>query len=187
MVGAIVLVALAVIFIPMLLSGHRDTAFLDANEVVPEKPAELQNLTSMELQAPIAPPAAREQVRTPVDEKTPRDKPGKGVREQTTKPQHKPAKPVPEKPKQAKTKPLKPAPLAWVVQLGSFSKRDNAMRLRDKVRGKGYAAFVEKLATSSKVVYRVRVGPEIKRGEAEQIRKAILAKLNIKGLVVRHP
>jgi len=196
MVGAIVLVALAVIFIPMLLSGHRDKAFLDAEDAVPPKPAILKELTVMDLKAPIAPPVEREVVRTPVDKKTPIDKPARGAPAPGVKPKIAKSTPAPSangaQPHTTPTprhemKPIKPKALAWAVQLGSFSKRGNAMRLRDKVRGKGYAAFVEKIASDGKVSYRVRVGPEVKRGEAAQKQKAILKNLNIKGLVVRHP
>ena len=72
-VGAIVLVALAVIFIPMLLPGHRDIGFTDNGSPIPPKPAELENLKVLELEKPQPAPAPREIVRTPIDERSPAD------------------------------------------------------------------------------------------------------------------
>ncbi len=187
-VGAIVLVALAVIFIPMLLSGKRDDVFSDFEQVIPPKPDALKNIKVLELENPIPPPALRDEVVSPVDETTPEappasKKPAKAeVKAPTEPPSATPAS-TPAVKKPAK----KPAAQAWAVQVGSFSKRNNAMRLRDKLRKAGYRAYVEKVSTAKGVVYRVRVGPEIRRSKAESRRKAILEKFNLKGIVVSHP
>ena len=70
-IGAIVLVALAVIFIPILLPGHRDLGFSDTESYIPPKPDELENLKVLELEKPLPAPAPREIVRTPIDERSP--------------------------------------------------------------------------------------------------------------------
>jgi len=75
---------------------------------------------------------------------------------------------------------------AWVVQVGSFSKLENARKLRDKLRQQGYTAFTDKAASSGKTLYRVRVGPEVKRDKAEEIRKLLQKKLQIRGVVRPH-
>ncbi len=191
-VGAIVLVALAVIFIPMLLSGKRDDVFRDFDEVIPAKPDALKDIKVLELENPIPPPVPHNEVVTPVDETTAKAPPA-------TRKLAKPAKPAkaevkaPAQTHSATAAPVagkpakKPTARAWAVQVGSFSKRNNAMRLRDKLRKAGYRAYVEKVSTAKGVVYRVRVGPEIKRSRAESRRKAIDEKFNLKGIVVSHP
>jgi len=182
LVGTIVLVALAVIFLPMLLPGNREDVFKETAEVIPPKPAELEKLKVLELENPVKPPPPREVVRIPVDEKTPKTPPRKtGKATATVKSGEKPA---------VKVKPAtksKAKPKAWAVQVGSFSKRANAMRLRDKLRRKGYTAFVERLESRGQLVYRVRVGPEVKRSKAEKLQKEIRSALKINGLVVSHP
>ena len=59
-VGAIVLVALAVIFVPMLLSGGKDRDFIDADTVIPEKPPALKQIQVLEIENPVPPPAPRD-------------------------------------------------------------------------------------------------------------------------------
>jgi DedD protein len=74
----------------------------------------------------------------------------------------------------------------WAVQLGSFSNQANAERLAADLRQSGYAAFLSQLTTSSGSLHRVRVGPQKDRESAE----AVAGKLNgdgHKGQVVPHP
>ena len=74
----------------------------------------------------------------------------------------------------------------WAVQLGSFSNQANAERLAADLRKSGYAAFLSQLSTSSGSLHRVRVGPQKDRQSAE----AVAGKLSgdgHKGQVVPHP
>jgi len=188
-IGAIVLVALAVIFIPILLPGHRDIGFSDSGSHIPPRPDELENLKVLELEKPLAAPAPREIVRTPIDEQSP---PAPKTESET------PA--VEQKPATADKKPSKPpvsqesksatptTAKAWVVQVGSFSKRDNAMRLRDQLRSKGYKTFVEQISTADKTFYRVRVGPVVSRSNAVDLQKELQTKMKLQDTaVVSHP
>jgi len=190
-IGAIVLVALAVIFIPILLPGHRDFGFTDTDtdSHIPPKPAELENLKVLELEKPLPAPAPREVIRTPIDERSP---PAPKTESET------PA--VEQKPVTAETKPTTPpvsqetksdtttTPKAWVVQVGSFSQRDNALRLRDQLRSKGYKTFVEQISTADKAFYRVRVGPVVTRDNALALQKELQAKMKLPDTkVMSHP
>lgn len=76
---------------------------------------------------------------------------------------------------------------AWIVQLGSFTDEDNAQSLNEKLRKAGYPAFVEPLKKNGKISYRVRVGPEIKRSEADLLLKNLKDKMNLDGIVVNYP
>ena len=85
-------------------------------------------------------------------------------------------------------KPLKAGPLAsWVVQAGSFSSEQNALRLRDKLREAAFVTQVEKARVGGKSHYRVRIGPFLERAEAEKSRKQLLDKFTIKGRVLSYP
>lgn len=207
-VGAIVLVALAVIFIPMILPGHRDLGFNDAGSPIPPKPAELENLKVLELEKPQPAPAPRKIVRTPIDERSP-EMPA--IEEQPTaeaitppapetqKPEPETPKPEPETPTQTTETPAtprmdepEPAPAtaskAWAVQVGSFTQRENAMKLRDKLRSKGFKSFVEQITSAGKTFYRVRVGPEVSRDKAEALQKDLQTKMKLQdSRVVPHP
>jgi len=76
---------------------------------------------------------------------------------------------------------------AWIVQLGSFTEEDNAQSLNEKLRTAGYPSFVEPLKRDGKISYRVRVGPEIKRSEADMLLKKLKEKMQLDGIVVSYP
>lgn len=181
-VGAIVLVALGVIFIPMVL--QRDDAVNISDSNIPEIPKELKKIAKRELPEITAPPAPPEATRQPVDEHTPDSK--AQTDNKVPPPEQKAApetKSTPDTKQQAK-QPTR----AWVVQVASFSERKKALALRDRLRKAGYTAFVESLSTKNSVLYRVRVGPVVKRSEAEELQKKIISKFRLKdALVMAHP
>ncbi len=74
----------------------------------------------------------------------------------------------------------------WAVQLGSFSNQPNAERLAADLRKQGFAAFLSRLDTSTGPLHRVRVGPQKDR-EAADAMAARLKKAGHKGQVVPHP
>lgn len=71
--------------------------------------------------------------------------------------------------------------------MGSFSKRNNALGLKDKLRKKKVHAFVERVMKNNNAVYRVRVGPEVTRKKAEVLKNKLKKEFKLNGLVVKHP
>ena len=109
----------------------------------------------------------------------------------------KPVEPVKEAAKAAvvaepvrEDKPVEKSPAtpmtSYVVQVGSFSDRNNALALRDKLRKAGFPAFAEDVAAQGKTMVRIKVGPVLKRTEAEQIQKKLDKNLGIKGKIYTH-
>lgn len=90
-----------------------------------------------------------------------------------------PSTPPPEVPARSTTE-------MWAVQLGSFSRKENADRLAAELRNKGYAAFISQLSQSGEPLHRVRIGPQKNRDDAEMT-AAKLAKDGVKSQVVPHP
>ena len=84
--------------------------------------------------------------------------------------------------KESKTRAVK----AWAVQLGSFKTKPNALRLRDKLRVKGFPSYVEAVTTSGGEIYRVRVGPELQRSKAETLKKKLAKITKLDGMIVSH-
>ena len=76
---------------------------------------------------------------------------------------------------------------AWALQVGSFEQEKNAELMRDKLRVKGYASYVDVSKKPDKTTYRVRIGPELDQQHLETLREVILEKEKIKGMVVQHP
>lgn len=187
LVGAIVLVALAVIFIPMILNGNHEKTLPPFGQAMPEKPRALKKLEAEKapnVPVPAAPAMTERQL---VDKNTPPLKAQSGTVAKTA------PKPVPEiEPKAkiatvAKPQAAQKTVKAWVVQVGSFSSRKNAVALSNKLRKYKYAAFVEAVKTNGNWTYRVRVGPEVRRSSAESIQKTLRSRFKINGVVMGHP
>ncbi len=188
LVGAVVLVSLAVIFIPMLLDGGNNSSMPRYGSNIPQQPDFDFEPLEIPLQ-PITPiPAERPRV---IDKAEPAEPP----KTATSKPaQSEPAtqtKPVASQPDSVAVEAPKAAAsgdsVAWVVQVGSFSQSDNALALRDKLRKNGFTAFVEKYRDTGKTSYRVRVGPELKRATAEKHLQQLQSKLKLSGIIMGHP
>jgi len=198
----VVLVALAVIFIPMLLPGEGNPGgSIDSSNIPPEPDFRFPPVPV----APKAPPMATvpavplgddgavvESPAVPSEPAPAKKAANKPPTPPTTKPPVKTAV-KPASPAVAKTVPTRVKPVAsgqvsaWVVQVGSFSARANARALRDKLRKQGHASFVESIKGASGRVYRVRVGPELTRSAADKLRQRLAKKEGLKGLVQAYP
>lgn len=64
--------------------------------------------------------------------------------------------------------PQRTALSSWVIQVASFSSRENADNLVKMLRAEKFDSFVEPAQVKGKKVYRVRVGPEIDRRQADE-------------------
>lgn len=183
-VGAIVLISLAVIFIPMFLSSEKpyDDGMPTFGSNIPSQPDSLAQLKADKLEPSVPKPDVQPVERIPVDKHTTKIKPEDIDVVTPEKPQQQ--APV-KTDKQDKSSTA--AGNTYAVQVASFSSRKNAIRLRDKLRGKSFKSFVEAIKTEKGVRYRVRVGPEINKTDAEKTRKKIKQHFKLSGLVVRHP
>lgn len=77
--------------------------------------------------------------------------------------------------------------MGWVVQLGSFSAKDNAIELRNKVKAAGFDGYVDVITNSrGQQLYRLRIGPLMERMDAEQTQRQIKQKLKLDGLIKNH-
>jgi dihydrofolate synthase/folylpolyglutamate synthase len=203
-VGAIVLVALAVIILPMLLSerppetgdgnaargGAAPETRIVMTPVAPlgEKPASTSKPAAAGM--PEAPSAVAKTVVVPVEPVTP-------LPPSTTAPSPPDgplpeAKPAPEPKPAAEAKTAKAAAPArtttsaekgWLVQVGAFSQPDNAKRLHEKLRQKGYAAILDPPNPEKGKTVRVEVGPYKDAAAARTAQARIQSEFGIKGVV----
>lgn len=75
---------------------------------------------------------------------------------------------------------------AWVVQIGSFKNKSNALRLVNKLRLNGYHAFMQHVAMTSGENTRVFVGPESQHGRARTLAQRLEADLHVKTIVISY-
>ncbi|HVO48331.1 MAG TPA: SPOR domain-containing protein [Steroidobacteraceae bacterium] len=96
-----------------------------------------------------------------------------------------PSKAVAAAPAPAKSHGASAAPATgWGVQLGVFASRDNAEHLAKQVRSKGFRVSVSEITSSTRKLYRVRVGPAADRAAAEALQDKLKAAGGSSGTVV---
>lgn len=79
------------------------------------------------------------------------------------------------------------APLtAWIVQAGSFADEDNAVAVRNRLRGAGFASFVRDRDTNTEP-FRVLVGPMITEQSARDAKGEVEKLLGRNALVLTYP
>lgn len=207
-VGAIVLVSLGIIIIPILLDGGKEQQQDISNSNIPVLPSHLDKEI-----APVAKPKPRYQpapvsVR-PVEELTQGSAQSKSEskqaavqtsnavsrQDQTAKVIAKPAQSGNTEVKhnssavnfKTASKPKTSAiNTAYTIQVGSFSYKNNAFSLRDKLRKEKFKAYIESVTISAGIRYRVRVGPFLNYDEAEKNRDKLLKKNSLKGSIVKY-
>lgn len=159
LIGAILLVALGVIFIPVLLDGSGYKSRQGRSIQMPAEP-QFPPLSEITLE-PVAPPRTKAKL-TPAAEK----------------------KPEARKPK---TTELEQPVKAFALQVSTVTIKDNAYALRDKLRKSGYSAYVETRTRNGKTSYRVRIGPELDKSRLKQMKKTLSKEQGLDGFIVNHP
>lgn len=183
-VGALVLVALAVIFLPMLFSREDELrqVIVDA-PAMPDKPV----IPEVELE-PVEVPEPVAQDEVPPVEPVPQA-PVETVAEAPAQAASAPKVEAPAAAKPVEKVAEKPAseldanslPVSWSVQLASLSSRSGAEKLQQTLRSGGYNAYIRTFDGMN----RVFVGPVIERAEADRLRDLLNRQQNLKGFVVR--
>lgn len=73
----------------------------------------------------------------------------------------------------------------WLIQVGSFSQKENANTLRNQLRKQGFSAFIETdESTGQGTLYKLRIGPELDKKKAEEMKLRLEKKNNIKTILV---
>jgi len=165
-VGAAVLVALGVIFIPVLLDGSGYKS---------------RQLSELEIQQkPDFPPLRKNTVPTI---KSPLREPSKSSGKLVAISKNTETKPHASNRKDHSKKTIR----AFALQLGTFENIDNAEKLRNQLQKAGYASFVVPVVERKKNRYKVRVGPELEKKQLLKIKEKIKKAYKLDGYVVNHP
>ncbi|MDH4656669.1 MULTISPECIES: SPOR domain-containing protein [unclassified Pseudomonas] len=206
-VGALVLVALAVIFLPMLFSREDELRQVVVEAPPMPKAPEMPPVELEQVQVPEPQALPQEPVPPlePVDDALasampPAEEAAPTAPAQPTAPAVPvPAQPQPAAPAQAKTPVPVPAapiaavkaeekrldlnglPVSWSIQLASLSSRASAENLQKNLRTQGYNAYIR----SVEGMNRVFVGPVIERAEANRLRDQLSRQQKLNGFIVR--
>jgi len=191
LVGAIVLISLAVIFLPMLFSGNGQfqSRFQSG---IPPQPS--YDIVASQLKVPEQVPSKvleKVPLIQPTESKASNETPATQASAQIEQSHTDPDPSVPENPTPAINTPSSqkatPPVTGWVVQVGSFYKKKNAMTLRDRLRKKGLSSFVVTGRGKNGPIYRVRVGPELDRKKADNLLRTVESETRLKALLLTYP
>ena len=164
MIGATIIIALAVIFVPMLI-GQKPTDPEAISIEIPEPPAEIDLGISP---LPELSNNGLAEVKINKDKSVVITKPS-----------------IPKPPKKAPVKGL----TSWVVQVGSFESKENSESLvAGTLKKAGFTAFVDPGTSNKTEIYRVKIGPELSKEKADKLAITIKEKQKLtKAIVVQYP
>jgi len=193
-IGALVLVSLAVIFVPMMFDephSERKTSAIQIPEEPPFPEVDMPEPDTTE------PPTYR--IEEPSPETDPEPVAESAVEQNIPGESAEPEldldlESVPEQAETADSRPSdEDEPVsaeftrslegAWVVQLGSFGSSENATRLREQVREKGYSSHLQEITRGDSQLTRVFSGPFAEKAEAERAKQALDKAFGLNSLV----
>lgn len=160
LVGAVLLLSLGVIFLPVLFDRER-MAPINHTSQIPEPP-DIEPLT-IELPQPLPEPAATEAF--PISEAPA-------------------AEPVAE-PEPARLTPSGDV-RTYALQVASFRGQTMASELASKLAADGHEVFTRASRYDSGMLYRVLVGPSLSRTNLEHVKRKVDSKYKVDSLIIRY-
>lgn len=211
LVGAVVLVSLAVIFVPFLLEEKEITpqSAVELDTKIPVQPtrkfrsglvpdektatreatasdsgqSEFNISERLELTEHKGPSKSAS---SPGSESRKADDAKRRAVEEPDSSSRQATPPKPEKKASEKTaNKQQPSPKSgWIIQAGSFGNKTNAVNLSNNISKSGLNAYIEEIAVKEKTLYRVRVGPFSSKSDAGQHLKLVEKEFDLKGRVI---
>lgn len=198
LVGAVVLVSLAIIFLPLVFDGQQER-IKSEDYVYPDQPSMTIQSTDF---AAIEDEAKQvlDQIGQVEADKQEQDRPSDAQPNQGPEPGEEPGQngveeaapaTVKQYVEQEKTTDLAiedspdntvPIADAWIIQVGAFSSQTNANGLRDKLIAAGYKAYSKPVGA----LFKVYVGPEIRRYRLEQQKTSLEREFKVKTLILKY-
>lgn len=77
-------------------------------------------------------------------------------------------------------------PVAWTIQVATVSSAANADQLRDRLLARHYEAYVRRVAHGDRELYRVFVGPKFERAKLERLQQEIDKNFGVKSIITRY-
>lgn len=194
--GAFVILTLAIVFLPMIFDEPHDLKTVKVvpipqqPEFEPVKPTPAKPTSPPKYVIEDAPKASVKAA--PKASPVPASK-------QSSKPAEQEADPIKAKYEELKAvretnSAVKPSPTSnqdlpvfknvWVVQLGTFSNKNNAYGLRDRMRKSGMDGYAKAIKVKGKTVYRVFTGPFVNKLQAQKTKKKVDSKFRVKSILI---
>lgn len=193
LVGALILVALGVVFWPIIFVA-RDGDTRELRVAVPEAPpVDLSPLPAPDSAALRRAPLAQAQAQgaeqgpapEPMDSAPPLPAPLPAL----------PARADTQAPaslEQARETLQAPAidadglPIAYALQVATIGERERAETLRDELLKAGYKGYLQRLRRDERTLYRVLVGPRYQRDDLAPVKEAVDRTWRVESLIIRY-
>lgn len=202
LVGAVVLIAVAIIFVPSFLR-ERQVEPVNTKTLIPEAPeresVRFENPEPVEGIEPAPEPETMflpdDGDRQPVVDTLEEAQEAAEAPQAETEadPSESSTESSPEPPPEAEGESEETAETAseealensWVLQVASLSDQDSALALRDRLRESGYRAYVRSAQVGDQSVSRVFVGPRIDRAAMDELKAEVDEALSVDSLILR--
>lgn len=187
LVGAVILIVLAVIFLPWLFDGAGYEHMSGVENPVPAPSTFAEPDIALPSERPGPGREAEASPPTPVPERDgsvaelrslDNGGPDADAERESSDATSQAAAPV---------EPDQPVQAGWAVQIGSFRDKDNAREQRERLREAGWPAFIDDSTADGRAIYRVKVGPLAQREDAVELGERLAEDLELSGIVVAHP
>lgn len=77
-------------------------------------------------------------------------------------------------------------PIAWILQVASVSDAEKAEELRQRLQQKDAKAYTRKIKRNGKYLYRVYIGPKFERAPLDKMRPEVDREFGVTSMVVRY-
>ncbi len=163
LVGAIVIAAVAVIFIPLILDGTEEERLAVIEEIPPAPTFDFrEQIAVSEIQATMESRRRANAASMPQERASKDDEAESELLDQNG------------------------LPVGWSLQVASFRDRDNAIVLRSEIRELGHGAYVLLNRTNEGQFYQVLVGPSLDQEGLSQAGQDIADKMGLTVQIVRY-
>ncbi|WP_066965596.1 SPOR domain-containing protein [Microbulbifer sp. Q7] len=202
-VGALVLAALAVIFLPSLFD-REGARYIDVTSQIPQAPdikpiaiAEPSPVEDIEPAPPVdevfqpefveqaAPAPVPETLASAADQATPSPSVAAAKPQPKAEPAVEPAPSV-QLPAEETQLDDKGLPEGWVIQVGAYREPASAERMRARLMDAGFRAYTRAVDTSKGRLVRVFVGPKLSRVDAQSDKQKLDKLLKAETLILRY-
>lgn len=77
-------------------------------------------------------------------------------------------------------------PVAWMLQIVSVSDENKAKTLREQLLSMGHKAYIKRVPIDGKTLHRIYIGPKFEKAEIERLKPQIDARFGVHSLVKRY-
>jgi DedD protein len=195
LVGALILVALGVVFWPIIFVEPGDKAVAQQTRIPPRPdvattPIEVPDLAGLRASPERALPEETEpELTADVIEKEPvENTSAPAIDKPAAAPiiAPKPVERTRSEPPQKLALDADGVPVAWILQVASVSSADKADQLRQRLLKVNQKAYVKKVQRGGKDLYRVYIGPKFERAALEKMQAQIDAEFGVTSMIARY-